>query len=251
MSTFTRKRLADVMEREAKKQLKWSPGSEADKYKKKFWPVFGKGKWSWCAATVTWACEEAGLVMPVEAPSKFGMTFALVEAWQQWAMEEGFYHDNSAKFKAERGDISVFDWDQSDIDDKDNDWENHIGVVLGTTKTGYLTGEGNTGNQTNTKDRSPKTIQGFIRIPDGYTFTDAVDDAPAVPKPTKPVVLGDKGPAVKVLQAALIQFSRKFNPGPVDGVFGQRTKEAVTNFQIYNKMMPITGTADEATLELL
>ncbi len=256
MTPFTRKRLADIAEREAKKHLVWKPGSEADKFKKKFWPVFGKGKWSWCAATVTWCCEEAGLPMPIKCPSKFGYTFGLVEGWQQWAIEKGFYYDNDGKFEPERGDITCFDWSQTDINQPDTDFENHIGVFLGFSVAKgakrYLVAEGNTSNQTNIKERSPVNVQGFVRIPDGYSFTEtASDEGSPLPKPKKTLNLGDKGEEVKGLQAALIRFSLKFSPGPIDGVYGLKTKEAITNFQIYNKMTPITGTADEATLDLL
>jgi hypothetical protein len=41
-----------------------------------------------------------------------------------------------------------------------------------------------------------------------------------------------------------------FNPGPLDGIFGQRTKEALIAYQI--KMgLPLTGIPDEATLKSL
>ncbi len=251
MSKFTKAGLADIAEKEGKKHLVWSPGSEADKFKKKFWPVFGKGKWSWCAATVTYCCEQAGLVMPVNCPSKFGYTFAMVEAWQQWAMEKGFYHDNSSKFKAERGDITCFDWDQASIDDEDQDWENHIGVLLEKKGSIYIVAEGNTSNMTNVKERMPKQIQGFIRIPDGYEFPTLVEETPTLPKPKSPLHLGDQGEAVKGLQSALLKFAESFSPGTIDGVYGQMTKLAVTNFQKFNKITPITGVADEAVLELL
>lgn len=173
VSGFTRSKLADSAEAEAKKHLVWTPGSEADKFKKKFWPVFGKGKWSWCAAFVTWNCEQAGLVMPVKCPSHFGYTFALVEAWQQWAIEKGFYIDNDGRFMPVRGDITCFDWDQSSFNDPDNDWENHIGVFLEMDGALFICAEGNTSNQTNIKKRTAKQIQGFIRIPDGYIIPTA------------------------------------------------------------------------------
>jgi hypothetical protein len=220
-TTFTRKKLADIMEREAKKKLVWSPGSEAEKFKKKFWPVFGKGKWSWCAATVTWAAEEAGLPMPVKAPSKFGYTFALVEAWQQWAIEKGFYHDNDGVFKPERGDISCFDWTQSSIHDKDTDWENHIGVHLHMDGNNYVSAEGNTSNRTDIKTRTPKQIQGWIRIPDGFDF------GAATPSPSNPAIPEAKPQygleAWKLFQKGCNAVGASLK---VDGIPGPKTKAA-------------------------
>ncbi len=132
---------------------------------------FGYGTWSWCGATVHYLCRLAGLNIPLMCPSKFGYTFALVEAWQQWAIEAGFYHDNDGAFQPEPGDVSCFDWSQSRIDQGDTDWENHIGVHLGKSGSNYISAEGNTSNMTDIKTRTPIQIQGWIRIPDGYVFS--------------------------------------------------------------------------------
>lgn len=171
VTSFSRAKLAQVAEAVGRAKLKWTgPGCEADKFKSKFFSVFGKGKWSWCAATVTYECEQAGLPMPIMCPSKFGYTFALCEGWQQWAQEKGFYFDNDGAFSPESGDIVLFDWDQISINDRDADWENHIGVFLRMSGKSFVTAEGNTSNQTDVKTRTAKQIQGFIRIPDGYSF---------------------------------------------------------------------------------
>lgn len=167
-------KMAEIAEQDAKLGLVWSPGSAADKYKIKFWPVFGKGKWSWCAARVTWCAEQAGLKMPVKCPDKFGFTFALVEAWQQWAEAQGFYIDNDGKFVPQRGDISIFDWTQTNIDDPDKNWDDHIGIHLGMVGANYLCSEGNTnGGRVANKIRKGVNIQGWIRIPDGYVFPES------------------------------------------------------------------------------
>lgn len=215
---FKRLKLAEIAEAEGAKRLVWSPGSEADKYKKKFWPVFGTGKWPWCAAFTTWCCEQAGLKMPVNAPSKFGFTFALVEAWQQWAMERGFYHDNDGVFKPERGDLVAFDWDQLDIDERDADWEDHIGVFLRMTGSSFVCAEGNASNQTDIKDRTSKQIQGFIRIPDGFSF-----DQRGPPEPT-PVSSRLKGFDMskwqsEQIQSGKISFTKLYNAGDRFGFF--------------------------------
>lgn len=245
---FLKSRLADIAENEAKKRLTWSPGSEADKYKAKFWPVFGKGKWSWCAAFVTWACEQAGIPdMPVKCPSKFGYTFALVEGWQQWAIEKGFYFDNDGKFKPEKGDISCFDWTQSSIYVPDADWENHIGVHLCMDGNNYLCAEGNTSNRTGLKNRTPQQVQGWIRIPDGYSFSGL---PPAPELPPHYIKRGDIGSEVGDIQSALIKFSRQFLPGEVDNNFGPKTEAAVIMFQKVNDIRA-DGIVGEDTRKLL
>ncbi|NEO20721.1 MULTISPECIES: peptidoglycan-binding protein [unclassified Moorena] len=60
---------------------------------------------------------------------------------------------------------------------------------------------------------------------------------------------GDRGPEVKRLQQAL--RSRGFNPGPVDGRYGEQTEDAVFKFQIRNNNLLPTGIADLQTLQAL
>lgn len=251
MSSFTRKGLADIAEREAKLKLVWAPGSEADKYKKKFQgpPAgFGKGKWSWCAAFVTWCAEQCGLIMPVKCPnSKFGYTFALVEAWQQWAIQNGYYHDNDGVFVPERGDISCFDWSQSSINQKDTDWENHIGVHLYMSGRNYVCAEGNTSNMTNIKTRTPIQIQGWIRLPDGFSFgldskpvpapvPNPADGVGNSPGPARVLRKGLKGPDVYDLQFNLVK--RGYAVGTLDSAFGPKVESAVKQFQADNGLVP-------------
>lgn len=239
-----RKKLADIADAEAKRGLVWAPGSEATKFTKKFEGVFGKGRFSWCAAFVTWCCEKAGLKVPVHAPSKFGYTFALVEAWQQWAIDAGFYHDNDGKFKPQRGDIVCFDWDQVNVNQKDADWEDHIGIYsdAGPSGTHYVS-EGNTGNRTARKMRYDRMIQGYIRIPETFVFA---GDRPE--EKAEELKLGSKGPAVMKLQEDVKRHG--FDPGPVDGEYGPRTEKAVKAFQ-RAKDMKIDGIAGPLTLARL
>jgi hypothetical protein len=168
-STFTRKNLAVFAENLCKQNIR--EGSKehaiiiADYVK-----MFGHGNWAWCGATVRYECLKAGLNIPLLCPSKFGYSFAFVEAWQQWAIEKGFYHDNDGKFDAQGGDIVIFDWTQKSIDLPDNDRDNHIGVLTRKEGDTYIVAEGNTSNMTAMKKRTSIQIQGFIRIPDGYKF---------------------------------------------------------------------------------
>ncbi|HMA10036.1 MAG TPA: peptidoglycan-binding domain-containing protein [Ramlibacter sp.] len=63
--------------------------------------------------------------------------------------------------------------------------------------------------------------------------------------------LGDKGQAVKALQAALLE--RGFNPGLVDGEFGGGTQAAVMAFQRSEGLLAdgIAGPRTQAALGLV
>ena len=50
------------------------------------------------------------------------------------------------------------------------------------------------------------------------------------------LTLGSRGAAVKLIQSLLIRIG--YNPGPVDGIFGQITREAVREFQLDNGLEP-------------
>lgn len=56
---------------------------------------------------------------------------------------------------------------------------------------------------------------------------------------------GDRGPAVRRLQT-LLQIAR-FDPGPIDGIFGPKTQAALIAFQRSQKELEITGVANEET----
>ena len=58
------------------------------------------------------------------------------------------------------------------------------------------------------------------------------------------LTLGSRGAAVKLIQSLLIRIG--YNPGPVDGIFGQITREAVREFQLDNGLEP-DGVAGPAT----
>jgi g-D-glutamyl-meso-diaminopimelate peptidase len=48
--------------------------------------------------------------------------------------------------------------------------------------------------------------------------------------------LGSRGPSVKLVQSLLVRIG--YDPGPVDGIFGQQTREAVREFQLDNGLEP-------------
>ncbi len=79
-----------------------------------------------------------------------------------------------------------------------------------------------------------KLLQGSTGLPDGFSF------------PT--LSLGAKGANVTWLEQRLTDLS--YRPGPVDGVFDQRTYQAVIAFQKY-EWLPRTGTVANMTWERL
>ncbi|WP_147651400.1 peptidoglycan-binding protein [Vulcaniibacterium gelatinicum] len=75
----------------------------------------------------------------------------------------------------------------------------------------------------------------------------------AAPPPARTLQAGDRGPAVRALQAHLhILDARDAEGRPLqaDGVFGGRTREAVENFQLWCGRA-VTGIADPGTLQAL
>ncbi len=266
---YSRSKHADIAEAEGKKNLKWKVGGEADKYREDFFGApagFGRGAWSWCAAFQRWCAKKAGLDIPVMVPksqTKFGYSFALVEAWQQWAIFMGFYHDNDGIFVPERGDLVCFDWDQVSINAKDIDWENHIGCHLRMVGKNYECAEGNSANQTAIRTRKPIQIQGWIRIPDGFSFAagrvvdDGEHETPVVigEEPTKPALPvlsrvlrnGSKGEDVAELQRLLNKRGANLDD---DGKFGDKTEVAVEAFQKRMGLL-VDGEVFTATWEAL
>ena len=63
--------------------------------------------------------------------------------------------------------------------------------------------------------------------------------------------LGSTGPDVEMLQRIL--FSIGYNPGPIDGIFGYKTRAAVMQFQKDNGLVPdgIVGPKTYAVLDLV
>jgi len=59
---------------------------------------------------------------------------------------------------------------------------------------------------------------------------------------------GDRGEDVRALQSLL--RSNGFNPGPIDGIYGQLTENAVYEFQFF-RGLPANGIADAGTIQAL
>ena len=164
---------ASLAEKEALKNLIWFPGGEANKYTEAFRIYFGSSRFPWCGAFIHWLLNQHGVKTPTKTMDSLGnYTFALVENWQHVAKVRNWYYDHNGFFKPSPGDLVLFDWKQTHVDEIDDDFEDHIGVFLGMQKDKYRCAEGNTrkGNIRNISNvclRNSNIIQGFIRIPEG------------------------------------------------------------------------------------
>lgn len=84
------------------------------------------------------------------------------------------------------------------------------------------------GSGTHTTEALPEMIQGLKAR--GYTLTTLTRMLSITPAPSHPLLRsGSRGPAVIELQQALSKLG--YNPGPIDGIFGQKTEAAVRAFQ--------------------
>jgi peptidoglycan hydrolase-like protein with peptidoglycan-binding domain len=65
------------------------------------------------------------------------------------------------------------------------------------------------------------------------------------------LMLGSIGPDVELLQRILV--SAGYNPGPIDGIFGPMTRQAVIQLQMDNNLVPdgIVGPATYAVIDLI
>jgi hypothetical protein len=164
-----RETLADIAEIEAKKELVWSPKSDAEKYLKTVRTTIGSpsGRFAWCGAFTYWCCLQAGYTFKPAFAT--GYSVAYVPGWEAWAKANKTWFSSrlpSSEFNPERGDILIFDWDSDSVPD-------HIGIVLAYDgKRTITTAEGNTsvasnsnGNATAVRKRDWMTVRGFIRLP--------------------------------------------------------------------------------------
>lgn len=162
-------RLASFAEIEAAKGLTWvNSSSEAEKYLAPFrqpmqrlghigtTPVF----YNWCAAFVAYCCRNVGIDIP-DQPQGFWATMALVEAWQFWAKQKGYWYPKTSVIPM-RGDIVTFDWP----DRRSPGDFNHIGIIRAHSQdsTVIQTSEGNKDNTSGNFTRNLSSVSGIIRI---------------------------------------------------------------------------------------
>ena len=142
--------------------------------------------------------------------------FAYVPTIVTWAKNKGYW---STKFKdAREGDLVVYNW----YPNKKNHYS-HVGIVKKVKVAGINSIEGNTTSGTKSncvalKSRGKKYVAGVILLPydEQYNLTRLLKK-------------GCKGDDVKELQKTLGGLT-------VDGIFGNKTKEAVEKFQKKNKI---------------
>jgi lysozyme family protein len=164
-------KLATFAANEASKKLTWSnTSSKSEIYLAPFrQPMIdlkhlaGNEFYNWCAAFVAYCCRQSGISIP-DRPKNFWATMALVESWQFWAKQEGYWHPKGST-KPQRGDIVTFDWPINSQGQGAGEF-NHIGIVRGYQGGSMLeTAEGNRNNQSgNFNDRSLSFVSGIIRI---------------------------------------------------------------------------------------
>jgi hypothetical protein len=124
----------------------------------------------WCAAFVYHCCYQVGIRLPIQYPdSHVSCRFAGVRAWLEWSTlpAVGFYRSATAQgFQPGKGDIVVFDQLVS------NGYHDHIGIVVAARRDILVTAEGNVNNRSGVFSRSKHNhINGYIRIPENYTFS--------------------------------------------------------------------------------
>jgi hypothetical protein len=179
LGSFNGAKFADFCESILSQNTPWSRNID---FIQPFVSALGRGSWHWCGATVYWLINEF-LYKPNAKTMQLqysGMeaTFALVEASQQYFQKQGWYEDNRAGYVPPAGAIVIFDWDQVNINNPDQDYDNHIGVFLRMNGDLFVCGEGNTdrsdsypNGRTAIRERSRQLIQGFGIIPEGWMPT--------------------------------------------------------------------------------
>ena len=123
----------------------------------------------WCAAFVYYCCTEAGFAIPYRPGQCKTCHLAACFGWEEFAAGDQRieYHKSADGFAPEAGDIVLYD---RVFENKEHD---HMGIVLEKRERTILAAEGNVNNTSGIIERSiDEHIRAFIRIPDGYRYTD-------------------------------------------------------------------------------
>lgn len=172
---------------------------------------------AWCSLFANWVALKAGLEQSNNLAAR---------SW----LNIGLPIDNP-----EPGDIVVF-W-RNKIDS----WQGHVAFFMGFShdyQRVYCVG-GNQGNQVTLTAYEKKQLLGFRRL-----------RKTTVPEfSNKNIDLGDNGAEVVLLQDTLKQLG--YDCGTSDGVFGNKTRDALKEFQSTSETMKINGKFDKATREYL
>jgi hypothetical protein len=165
---FCKVDFANLARYEAAKKLIWTSAGEARKYTRPFEALGFSGRFPWCSAFIHWLLNKHGVEVPIMCKEFPPYSYALCESWQQMAIIKGWYFDNDGKFIPSLGDIVLFDWQQRNIHEPDNKWEDHIGVFLEPIDSSqFLCAEGNSNNQSGLFKRKYISVKGYVRIPEG------------------------------------------------------------------------------------
>lgn len=179
-------------------------------------PVSG-ASYPWCAVFVSYVFDKfaKGLVKKTASCAEMGNEFK----------------KNNMFFKnPEVGDIVFFKFSTN------KRWTNHVGIVVEVkTPNSFVTVEGNTsctsndnGGSVMVRSRTMSNVVGF-----GRPAYDKESKTFNVPKTVKK---GSVGITVRNLQALL--SNKGYDPGPIDGEFGEKTRSALVKFQTNNGLTP-------------
>lgn len=171
----------------------------------------------WCSIFVSWCAMKAELVRSKKASAR---------SW---------LHIGQNTSNPEPGDVVVF-WRESI-----HSWKGHVGIFMGFSKDQtrvYCLG-GNQGNQVSITAYEASKVLGFRRLVNSVMFK----------FPNKNLKIGDTGENVKNLQDALKMVG--IDCGTSDGIFGNKTKNAVKELQAREIGLQITGQFNKATREYL
>ena len=123
----------------------------------------------WCAAFVYYCCKEAGFEIPIRPDECKSCHLAGCIAWEEFAIgdERIEYHKGGGGFVPEPGDIVLYD---RVFENREHD---HIGIVVEKREKSILVAEGNVGNRSVIIERPiDEHIRAYIRIPDGYKYSE-------------------------------------------------------------------------------
>ena len=172
---------------------------------------------AWCSTFINWVAKESGL--------KYSRS-AAARSW----LKMGF--DVS---EPEPGDLVVF-W-REDI----NSHYGHVGIYMGFSidKTRIYVLGGNQGDAVSISAYPAERVLSFRRLTPSSTFS----------LPNSPIRKGASGPKVKKIQDVLKILGYK--PGTSDGIYGNKTKNAIKQLQASNRNLKITGIYNKDTKEYM
>ncbi|MFD2551761.1 TIGR02594 family protein [Bizionia sediminis] len=171
----------------------------------------------WCSTFMNWVALEAGLQNSKSAAAR---------SW----LNVGFETQNP-----EPGDVVVF-W-REHINSK----LGHVGIYLGYSKDQsriYVLG-GNQDNAVSISAYPANRLLSFRRL----------TNSNSVSLPTPPLQNGSRGPQVIAIQNALKILG--YNPGTSDGIFGDKTQQALEQLQTTDQHVKITGIYNTETKNLM